>query len=113
MNILMKHLQEAAEIPAGTMALISLMCGIAMYFVRSHLVIPGMVVVVYPMVLAFSVLANYGLIKLELFALNRYDQWLICTITSATIGVIGGLIVAAILARIFEHFQTKHRFERN
>ena len=28
------------------------------------------------------------------------------------IGVIGGLIVAAILARIWEYFQTKQRFER-
>ena len=112
MDDLMKHLLEAGEIPSGTLALISMMCGIAMYFVRSYLVIPGMVVVVYPMVLGLSVLANYGLVKLELFALNRYDQWLICTITSATLGVIGGLIVAAILARIFEYFQTKKRFQQ-
>ena len=112
MDFLTKHLQEASEIPASTMTLISMMCGIAMYFIRSHLVIPGMVIVVYPMVLALSVLANYGLVKLEFFALNKYDQWLICTITSATLGVIGGLLVAAVLARVWEHFQTKRRFQR-
>ena len=112
MDFLMKHLQEAAEIPASTFTLISMMCGIAMYFIRSHLVIPGMVIVVYPMVLALSVLANYGLVKLEMFVLNKFDQWLICTITSATLGVIGGLIVAALLARVWEFFQSRKQFQR-
>ena len=112
MNAFSKFLQDATEIPTSTLTLIAAMCGVAMYFVRTHLVIPGMIVVIYPLVVALSVAANYGLVQLEYFSLNKYDQWLMCTVTSATIGVIGGLLIAAGLARVLEFFQTRKQIRR-
>ena len=112
MNAFAKFLQDVSEIPPSILTLIAVVCGIAMYFVRSHLVIPGMIVVLYPLVMALAVTANYCLVQLEYFALNKYDQWMICSIISATLGVVGGLIVAALLSRVLEFFQSKRQIRQ-
>ena len=111
-NAFYKFLQDASEIPTSTLSVIAVMCGIAMYFVRTHLVIPGMIVILYPLVVVLSVVANYGFVQLEYFSLNRYDQWMMCTVSSATLGVIGGLVIAASLARVMEFFQTRKQIKR-
>ena len=111
MDTLLKHLTTAMEISTGTWTLICLMAGIGMYFVRNHLVMPALVVVLGPITVAIAVLANYGLSQMETFNLGRFDQWLICTITSSTIGIIATLIIAALLARLQEHIQANKSIE--
>ena len=111
MDFLFKHLNAMTEIPSSTFTLICVLTGVAMYFVRSHLVIPGMVAVLGPLVIIISTFANYGLTQLETFQLNRYDQWLICTITSVTIGITVALLLAAGLARLNEANQERRRRE--
>lgn len=97
----------------STLLLISVMCSVAMYFIRPHLVIPGMVFVLGPIVMMLSTVANYCLTLLEIFPLNKYDQWLICSILSATIGIVVGLCLAAYLARLFDKADAKSsRFHR-
>ena len=112
MEQFLKLLNELLEIPMTTLVLISVMCGIAMYFVRNHLVMPGLVVVLYPLVVLLSAVANFGLTKLEVFPLAKYDQWLICTISSATVGVVLGLGMAAILARVGENMEANKTIVR-
>ncbi len=107
MSFFMHHLEAILDIPPSTLTLIVVMCGTAMYFIREALVIPALVIVLGPFVVLLAVLANYGLTLLEYFPLNRYDQWLICTITSATIGIVVGLCIAAMLARVMDKSEAK------
>jgi hypothetical protein len=111
MDVLLKHLNEAIDISGGTWFVIVMMAGIGMYFVREHLVMPALVVVLGPMVVGIALLANYGMSQLEIFNMGKFDQWLICTITAATVGLIVTLLIAAGLARIGEHFQANRAFE--
>jgi hypothetical protein len=113
MSYLAKHLQTAMDIPSSTMSLIMIMAAVAMYFVRNHLVVPGMIVVIYPLVVTFAVAANYVFILLELFPMNKMDQWLIATISASTIGIIMGLGLSALLAQMLGKMeQRKSRFHR-
>ena len=110
---LMPHLQAMLDTPSSTLALISIMCGAAMYFIRAHLVVPALVFVLGPVVVVLSVVANYILVSLEYFPLNKADQWLICTIFSATVGIIAGLGIAALLSRMMDKSEAKQsRFHR-
>jgi hypothetical protein len=110
---LLPHLEALFDIPANTMTVILIMCSAAMYFIRPHLVIPGMVFVLGPLVVVLSALANYAVTSLEYFPLNQTDQWLICTMISATIGVIVGLGLAAGLGRMMSSAEAKKsRFHR-
>ena len=107
MDYLISCVQEAMDIPTSTMVLIAVMCALAMYFIREHLVIPGLIVVIFPLVMALSVAVNYGLTKLEYFSLKRYDQWLLATITSATVGIVVGLVLTMMLARMAGRHEAK------
>jgi hypothetical protein len=102
---LLQHLQAATEIPMSTLTLIAVMCSIGMYFIRPHLVMPALAVIFYPFFVLFSVAAYGVFVLLEVFPLNKYDQWLICTITSATVGVIVGLGFVIIISKLVDRFQ--------
>lgn len=107
MSYLLPHLQAVFDIPMSALLLICVMCSAAMYFIREHLVIPGLILVLGPICVSLSAVAYYGLTKLEYFPLDKYDQWLICTITSATIGIVAALGIAALLARALDKSQAK------
>ncbi len=109
METLLKHLMAITEVSTGTMTVICAMAGIGMYFIRNHLVMPALIVVLGPIVVGISLVANYALVQLETFDMGRFDQWLIATISSATIGIIFTLILAALLSRLQEHFQANKR----
>ncbi len=111
-SYLLQHLNAATEIPMGTLTLIAVMCSVGMYFIRPHLVIPALAIIFYPFFILFSV-ASYGFLTLlEVFALNKYDQWLICGITSATIGTIIGLCFIIGISKLVDHFQAGHKGSR-
>ena len=112
MSHLLPHLQAATEINATTLTLILVMCSFAMFVVKNQLVVPSLVVVLYPMIVTLSVLANYALTRLEMFQLSRYDQWLICTISSATIGTVMGLGFGTLLARTLDMIATSRARKR-
>ena len=109
MEFLIKHLQAATEIDKSALTLIVVMCGIALYAVRSQLVIQGLMVVLLPLNVTLSAMAMYGMTKLELFPLNKLDQWLICTISSATIGSVVGLGFAVLLAKLLEYITVSRK----
>lgn len=113
MSYLLPHLQAMFDIPLSTLTLLSIMCSMAMYFIRPHLVVPALVFVLGPISMFLACVAFYGLTLIEYFPLNKTDQWLICTIVSATIGVIISLVCAAALAHAMDRSQAKQsRFHR-
>lgn len=113
MAYLLPHLQAMFDIPLSTLTLLSIMCSAAMYFIRPHLVVPAMVFVLGPLCLLLSTVAYYGLTLIEYFPLNKADQWLLCTISAATIGIVIGLVIAAAFAQALDKSQSKQtRFHR-
>ncbi len=113
MTYLYSYLQDVLDIPASTVTLIGLMCGVAMVIIRNKLAIPAMVFLLGPITFALSILANYVFARLELFALTQADQWLIATIFSATVGVTVGLCIGAVLARATDKSQSaQSRFHK-
>ena len=112
-SYLLPHLQAMFDIPSSTLTLLIIMCSAAMYYIRPHLMIPAMVFVLGPLTFTLAAVAYYGLTMLEYFPLNKTDQWLICTILSATIGVVIGLCLAAVVSKALDKSNAKQsRFHR-
>jgi hypothetical protein len=103
----LQQINAATEISMGTLTLIALMCSIGMYFIRPHLVIPALSIIFLPFFILFSVAAYASLTLLEVFPLNKMDQWLICTILSATIGTVIGLLFTISVSKIIDYFQSR------
>jgi uncharacterized protein YacL len=108
-STLLQHLNAATEIPMSTLTLLAVVCSIGMYFIRPHLVIPALAIVFYPFFVIFAVAAYATLTLLEIFPLNKYDQWLICTMLSATIGVVIGLSLIVLISKLIDHVQSGSR----
>jgi hypothetical protein len=106
-STLLQTIQSATEIPMSTLTVIAVMCSIGMYFIRPHLVIPALAVIFYPFFILFAVGAYGFLTLLEVFPLNKYDQWLICSILSATIGTVIGLMFIIAISKAVDHFQSR------
>lgn len=99
MNMLLQHVHNILAIDRPTLIVICVLCGMASLFLKEYLAIPLMIIFVYPVLVLFSVLAQYAFILLELFSANRLDQWLMWTILASIIGAISGtLLVAAMSA---------------
>jgi hypothetical protein len=106
-SYLLQQINAITEISMGTLTLIALMCSVGMYFIRPHLVIPALSIIFLPFFILFSVAAYASLTLLELFPLNKMDQWLICTILSATIGTVIGLLFVIAISKIIDHVQSR------
>jgi hypothetical protein len=111
-STLLQHLNAATEIPMGTLTLLAVVCSIGMYFIRPHLVIPALSIIFFPFFVLFAVAAYATLTLLEIFPLNKFDQWLICTMLSATIGVVIGLSLIVLISKLIDHVQSGRRRTR-
>jgi hypothetical protein len=110
MGMLIEFAKEMYEVDSTTLSLMCFICGIAKLLIKNHLPNSAMVFVMFPFTIMFSV-ASYTLFyRLELFATNRPDQWLMWLITSATVGVLLTLCATALLMSIADFFTNRsHR----
>jgi ABC-type thiamin/hydroxymethylpyrimidine transport system permease subunit len=104
-SYLMPHLQALFDIPASTLTLIAMMCSAAMYFIRQHLVVSWMVLILGPLSFTLSAFVNYVLNYLEIFPVAKTEEWLMCTIFSATVGIVGALLTGVGIGRLIERSQ--------
>jgi hypothetical protein len=111
-SYLLQHINAATEISMSTLTLIAFMCSVGMYFIRPHLVIPALSIIFLPFFIVFSVAAYASLTLLEIFPLNKMDQWLICSILSATIGTVIGLMFVIAVSKIIDHLQARATQDR-
>jgi uncharacterized protein YacL len=106
-SYLLQQLNAATDISMGTLTLIAFMCSVGMYFIRPHLVIPALSIIFLPFFIIFSVAAFASLTLLEVFPLNKMDQWLICTILAATIGTVIGLLFVIAVSKVIDYLQSR------
>lgn len=95
-----KEIENLISMDWQTLVVLAVLCVLAAYFIREFLANPPMIVFVYPLLLALSVLAQHGFIYLEMYPPKKLDAWLMWTVISAIIGNFVGLLVVACLGRL-------------
>lgn len=95
MNALTQHIQNILAIDGSSLIVMAVLCGAASYVLKEYLTNPIMVIFVFPILLLFSVLAQYLFIYLELYPTKKLDQWLMWTIMSSILGAIAGIGLVA------------------
>ena len=101
MAFLGHHFSNIVATDLKTIAILCLLCALAAYSIKEYLAHPPMIIFVYPVLVACSILAQYGFNLLEVYANNRLDQWLMWTIMAAICGTILGigLVTGAVIAK--------------
>ena len=98
MTFVLQHLDGLAATEWRTLIVIAVLCGFAAYFIKEYLANPPMVIFLYPLLVGFSLLAQYFFTVMETFPPKKLDQWLMWTIMSTIIGTIAGTgLVAALV----------------
>jgi tetrahydromethanopterin S-methyltransferase subunit E len=101
MAVLAHHFSNILSTDYKTIAILCLLCALAAYFIKEYLAHPPLIIFVYPVLVACSVLAQYAFNHLEVYPNNRLDQWLMWTIMAAICGTIAGigLVTGAVIAK--------------
>ena len=102
MSFLLQHLEGLLSVDWKTLAVILVLCGFASYFIKEYLANPPMIIFVYPLLVIFSLLAQYFFIVMETFPPKKLDQWLMWTIMATIIGYIAGTGLVACLVHLRE-----------
>ena len=102
MTFLAQHLEGLFSIDWKTLAVIAVLSAFASYFIKEYLANPPMIIFVYPLLVLFSLLAQYFFMVMETFPPKKLDQWLMWTIMSTIIGTIIGMGLVAGLVHFRE-----------
>jgi len=99
MGFLSKHIDSLLLMDWQSLALLAVLCAGAAYFIKDYLANPALIIFVYPVLVIFSVLAQYFFGQAELYSPKKLDQWLMWTIMASITGTIVGMgLVACISA---------------
>jgi hypothetical protein len=93
MNGLLRHVEGLMAMDWSTVIVVCVLCGLASYFLKEYLANPPMIVFVYPVLVALSLLAQYIFTVNDLYALKKLDQWLMWTILATICGTIVGTVL--------------------
>jgi hypothetical protein len=102
MDELIKHLSNIYATDQASLGVICALCAVAAYAIKDYLANPFMAIFVFPVLFAFSVLAQYLFVLGEMYPLSKLDQWFIWTVTAAICGNIIGISLVASLGRLRE-----------
>jgi|SRR5262245_9104661 len=91
MAFLLHHVSSIVATDYQTIAILCSLCALAAYFIKEYLAHPPMIIFVYPVLVACSILAHYVFNLFEVYANSRLDQWLMWTIMAAICGTIAGI----------------------
>ena len=101
MALLAHHLSNIVATDYKTIAIICLLFALAAYCITEYLAHPPLIIFVYPVIVACSILAHFVFNLFEVYPNNRLDQWLMGTIMAAICGTIAGigLITGAVITK--------------
>lgn len=98
MDFFSRHVDGIMLMDWQSLVLLGAICAIAAFFIKDHLANPLLAILVYPLLLLFSVLAQYIISQSDLYSPKKFDQWLMWSILASIAGnVIGMGIVAGIV----------------
>jgi hypothetical protein len=99
-NALIAHVESIFSLGWPTLAVLSLLCAVASYLMKDYLAHPPLALLVFPVMLLLSMVAQYLFMYAELFSPRSIDQWLMWTIFSSTCGSILGIAAVRGLAAL-------------
>jgi hypothetical protein len=101
MSFLAKHIDGLLLMDWQSVVLLAVICAAAAYFIKDYLSNPLLIIFIYPLLVLFSVLAQYIFMQSELYSPKKLDQWLMWTILASIAGTIvgTGLVACIITAR--------------
>jgi hypothetical protein len=102
METISAHLAAMVDIDTSTFMLFGLICGSAVWLMRNHLANILTVILIFPLVLGLSLIVNYICLQMGLFDPKKMADWMIGTISAATVGLMGGLAIMSVTARMWE-----------
>lgn len=102
MSLLSTHLEQMTSLDTSTYVLLGLICGAAVWLMRDYLANILTVILIYPLILGLSLLANHVFMVSGMFDPKKMADWMIGTICAATLGVLLGLVIIAVSARMWE-----------
>lgn len=102
MEKLATHLAAMVDVGTSTLLLFGFICGSAVWLMRNHLANILTVILIFPLVFGLSLVVNYASMSFGIFDPKKMADWLIGTITAATAGVMFGLAIMAVCARMWE-----------
>ena len=98
MGFLGRHIDGIMLMDKSSLLLLAVICAIAAYFIKDYLANPLLAILVYPLLLLFSVVAQYIIGQSDVYSPKKLDQWLMWTILASIVGnVIGMGLVACIV----------------
>jgi putative effector of murein hydrolase len=86
----------------ATLGVICALCAVAAFTIKDYMANPFMALLVFPLLVGFSVLAKYLFILGEMYQFRKLDQWLMWTVSAAIVGNIVGISLVALITRIAE-----------
>jgi hypothetical protein len=102
--VLLKHAEGLMAMDWSTIIVVCVLCGLASYFLKEYLANPPMIIFVYPVLVALSLLAQYLFTINDLYNPKKLDQWLMWTILATIGGTIAGTALVGLLVSVREGF---------
>lgn len=102
MDEIIKHFYNILEMDLATIGVIAGLCVMSAYALKEYMANPVLVIFVYPVLFIFSVLIQYGIISLELYAPKKLDQWLMWTIMASICGNTLAIALVAWMGRFID-----------
>lgn len=99
MEWLMFHLDQIMATDTPTLVILALIAGACVSVVRNSLVVPALVVFMFPMIVAIGAVINYILMSLEIFLQSKVDQWAMQVISAGTIAAIMVVGLVALMGK--------------
>ena len=108
MDMLLTLFGKIADVDSATMTLLVMISCVATMAVRNHMVLPGLAILILPLILGLSLAANFVFLSFEVFLQNKIDQWVMGVVAAGTAGAIGGIGLTAILGHLLNRNKPHH-----
>ena len=102
MKTISAHLIAMVDVGTSTLVLFGLICAAAVWLMRNHLANILTMILIFPLVFSLSLIVNHIFMSSGMFDPKKMADWLIGTISAATVGVMFGLGIMAVCARMWE-----------
>ena len=99
MEWLMYHLDQIMTTDTPTLVILALIASACVTVVRNSLVVPALVVFMFPLIVAVGAIINYVLKSFEIFLQSKVDQWAMQVISAGTIAAIMVVGLVALLGK--------------
>jgi hypothetical protein len=102
MDTISAHLAAMVDVGTSTLVMFGLICGGAVWLMRNHLANILTVILIFPLVFGLSLIVNHICMSFGVFDPKKMADWIIGTISAATVGTMFGLAIMAVTARMWE-----------